>query len=522
VTVSKTRLCWWLHKWRTRTPGSFRRGSATYIDPVTSLGGSITRRLRSAAAVAVAVGVLAAASPGAAFADESADTDSVESTSSPSASPTTDSTADPGVEPNVEATPEGVTDPSVAPPDAALPLRPVLIAVTPADASAIATYLPVDDPSVTGYQISPDGYLWFNCPDLSGTCGLSSLTNGREYRVSLRSTGPTGQSAPSGPIATIPATSDWAKPKVLPKPRKRVTATFEAAGNGLGVSGSRVKLGVGTLPRLRFSKNITNKAAVERHLQVAATTPSGRTVNVPGSWGWISDQTVVFRPKNYWPGNSTVRITSTVNDTVLGKSGKKYLVGSKALRKTYVFRTDRSLIATVDGAKKTMTVHINGKKRKNFKVSLGKSGWETRIGAKVISTEKEDYKVYRSSSLGLDPEVEFYELPSKWNTRLTPSGEFLHTASWAYGRLGRYNGSHGCTNMFEQDAKWIFDNTIPGDVVNYIKTGGDTMEPWNGPGGLWNIPWNRWLKKSALSNASGTADTTSDDGSVDDARPDGA
>jgi len=522
VTVSKTRLCWWLHKWRTRTPGSFRRGSATYIDPVTSLGGSITRRLRSAAAVAVAVGVLAAASPGAAFADESADTDSVESTSSPSASPTTDSTADPGVEPNVEATPEGVTDPSVAPPDAALPLRPVLIAVTPADASAIATYLPVDDPSVTGYQISPDGYLWFNCPDLSGTCGLSSLTNGREYRVSLRSTGPTGQSAPSGPIATIPAASDWAKPKVLPKPRKRVTATFEAAGNGLGVSGSRVKLGVGTLPRLRFSKNITNKAAVERHLQVAATTPSGRTVNVPGSWGWISDQTVVFRPKNYWPGNSTVRITSTVNDTVLGKSGKKYLVGSKALRKTYVFRTDRSLIATVDGAKKTMTVHINGKKRKNFKVSLGKSGWETRIGAKVISTEKEDYKVYRSSSLGLDPEVEFYELPSKWNTRLTPSGEFLHTASWAYGRLGRYNGSHGCTNMFEQDAKWIFDNTIPGDVVNYIKTGGDTMEPWNGPGGLWNIPWNRWLKKSALSNASGTADTTSDDGSVDDARPDGA
>lgn len=489
---------------------------------MTSLGAPISRRLRSAAAVAVVFGVLAAASPGAVVADESADTDSVESTSSPSASPTVDPNADPGSEPSVDPTPEAVPDPSVPPPDAALPFRPVLIAVTPADASAIATYLPVDDPSVTGYQISPDGYLWFDCPDVSGTCGLSSLTNGREYRVSMRSSGPTGQSPPSGPIATIPTASDWAKPKVLPKPRKRVTATFEAAGNGLGVSGSRVKLGVGTLPRLRFSKNITNKAAVERHLQVAATTPSGRTVNVPGAWGWISDETVVFRPKNYWPGNSTIRITSTVNDTVLGKSGKKYLVGSKALRKTYVFRTDRSLIATVDGAKKTMTVHVNGKKRKNFKVSLGKSGWETRNGAKVISTDKEDNKVYRSSSLGLDPEVEFYELPSKWNTRLTPSGEFLHTASWAYGRLGRYNGSHGCTNMFEDDAEWIFDNTIPGDVVNYIKTGGDMMEPWNGPGGLWNIPWNRWLKKSALSSASGKADTTSDDGSVDDVRPDGA
>lgn len=485
---------------------------------MTSRGRTISRSLRSVAAVALAVGVPVAASAGAAVAEESPDTESVESTSTPSAS----QTADPGAESTAEPTSGDVDDPAVAPPDAALPLRPVLIAVTPGDASAIATYLPVDDPSVTGYQISPDGYLWFDCPDLSGTCGLSSLTNNREYFVSVRSSGPTGQSAPAGPIATIPTTSDYAKPKVLPKPRTRVTAKFEAAGNGLGVSGSRVKLGVGTLPRLRFSKNIPNKAAVERHLQVAATTASGRTVNVPGSWGWISDQTVVFRPKNFWPGDSTIRITSTVNDTVLGRSGKKYLVGSKALRKTYVFRTDRSLIASVDGAKKTMSVHVDGKKRKNFKVSLGKWGWETRKGVKVISSDKEPYKVYRSESLGLDPEVEFYELPSRWNTRLTPSGEFLHTASWAYGRLGRYNGSHGCTNMFEQDAKWIFDNTIPGDVVNYIKTGGDTMEPSNGPGGLWNIPWNRWLKKSALSNSSGTVDTTSDDGSVDDVRPDGA
>ena len=141
-------------------------------------------------------GVLAAASPGAVVADESADTDSVESTSSPSASPTVDPSADPGSEPSVDPTPEAVPDPSVPPPDAALPFRPVLIAVTPADASAIATYLPVDDPSVTGYQISPDGYLWFDCPDVSGTCGLSSLTNGREYRVSMRSSGPTGQSPP--------------------------------------------------------------------------------------------------------------------------------------------------------------------------------------------------------------------------------------------------------------------------------------------------------------------------------------
>ena len=78
------------------------------------MGGPISRRLRSAAAVAVVFGVLAAASPGAVVADESADTDSVESTSSPSASPTVDPSvdpsADPGSETNVEPTPEAAEE----------------------------------------------------------------------------------------------------------------------------------------------------------------------------------------------------------------------------------------------------------------------------------------------------------------------------------------------------------------------------------------------------------------------------
>jgi len=415
---------------------------------------------------------------------------------------------------------ETETETSVA---VAVPAAPVIVDVVAGDQSAIVTYTPVEDPSVTAYQISPDGYHWFDCPDLSGLCGLTSLTNGREYRVSLRAVGPAGQSAPAAPVATIPVVGvDPDKPSTLPKPRSRVTASFKAAGNSLGVSGARTKLGVGTLPTLTFSRDIPNKAAVERHLTVTATRSNGRTINVPGAWGWLDERTVMFRPKEFWPGSSTIRITSTLDDAVLGKSKGKYLVGSKKLGKTFTFRTDRSLIAVVDGAKKVMNVYVDGKKKKTFKVSLGGPGWETRNGAKVISTDKEDFKVYRSESLGLTAEEDFYELPSKWNTRLTPTGEFLHTASWAYGRLGRYNGSHGCTNMFEKDAKWIFDNTIPGDVVDYVKTGGDMMEPWNGPGGRWNIPWKRWLKKSALNSASGQADTSDDEGSLADARPDGA
>jgi lipoprotein-anchoring transpeptidase ErfK/SrfK len=414
---------------------------------------------------------------------------------------------------------------ALAPARADSSIAPVIVGVDSGDRSVAIRYEVATDPAITGYQASPDGFSWFDCPDVSGTCSLSSLTNGREYRVSLRAIGPNGPS-PAAPLITalpmVPAGSDPDKPVDLPRPRVQVTAKFDAAGNDLGVRNPRTKLGVGTLPHLTFSRAIPNKRAVESHLVVTATDAQGRTREVPGAWGWVSDRTAVFRPKDFWPGNSTITITSTLDNAVMGRSGGRFLVGAPSLRTTYSFRTDRSLIATVNGATKEMDVVIDGRKRKTFKVSLGGPGWETRNGAKVISTSKEPNKVYRSASLGLTDPDDFYELPAKWNTRLTPTGEFLHTAAWAYGRLGRYNGSHGCTNMFEQDAKWIFDNTIPGDVVEYVKTGGDTMEPWNGPGGLWNIPWSKWLKKSALGSGSSAVDTSDEETMPADARPDGA
>ena len=406
-----------------------------------------------------------------------------------------------------------------------VPATPTITEVVPGEGTAAIAYVPVFDGSVSGYQASPDGFRWFDCPNLSGSCTLVELSNGREYRVSLRAVNAAGTSPAARPVLTIPALAlgeDPDKPAVLPRPRTRVTARFEAAGNSLGVRGARTKLGVGTLPTLSFSRAIPRKAAVESHLYVTATDKQGRTTSVPGSWGWTSDRTVIFRPKDYWPGNSTIRITSTIDDAVLGKAKGRYLIGSSKLARTYTFRTDRSLIAEVDGATKRMKVFIDGERVQDFPVSLGKAGWETRNGAKVISTDKEAFKVYRSASLGLTDPDDFYELDAPWNVRLTPTGEFLHSAPWAYGRLGRYNGSHGCTNMYSKDAKWIYDNTIPGDVVTFRRTGGDMMEPWNGPGGLWNIPWNKWEKKSALSSGNSRPDATSIDGDPADARPAGA
>ena len=412
-----------------------------------------------------------------------------------------------------------------APAQAAAPYpdAPTITAVTPTTSGTlVVSYsLPVLDGGspITAYQASVDGGAnWPTCSDSAGTCTLLTLTNGTAYSVQIRAVNAAGPGAASAAVSgtpVAPAGPDPDKPAKLPKPRVWASATFDPAGNSLGLSRSTSDpLGVGTLPKLTFTRAIPGKSVVERHLAVKATDELGRTYVVPGSWGWLDDRTVMFRPKSWWPGNSRIDIISTMDRAVLGKTGATSVIGSPSLGTTYTFSTARRLFMKVDGKTRQMKVFVDGIKRKTFPISLGKEEWETRNGIKVISTRKEPKHTYTSVSLDLTTpddttNPEFYELKDiPWNTRLTPTGEFMHSAPWALGRLGKWNGSHGCTNMRTEDAKWIYDKTIPGDVAIYTNTGGETVEPGNGPGGLWNIPWSKWLKKSALRSVTGSVDTT--------------
>jgi lipoprotein-anchoring transpeptidase ErfK/SrfK len=419
----------------------------------------------------------------------------------------------------VTPTPATPTPATPTPPAATLPGPPTITKVIagPASGQLTVRYIPPTSDGgspITSYEITFDGGRnWWPCPAPAGACTLIDLANGRPYPVTMRALnelGPGSASLAVTGVPRVPRGTDPDRPTKLPSPRIWVNASFNAASNSLGVDGASVKLGVGTLPELSFSHSIPSKKVVEKHLTVQATMKDGRVRKINGAWGWLNDHTAVFRPEKWWPGRATVNITSTLDRAVMGKSGKDYIVGSDSLNKSWTFQTARALVIKVDGGTDRMKVYSDGKKIKDFGVSLGKQDWETRSGVKVISTRKEPLHTYTSVSLNIDPTKETpYELKDiPWNTRLTPTGEFIHAAPWAYGRIGRYNGSHGCTNMFEADAKWIYDNTIPGDVVTYENTGGDPVQSWNGPGGLWNIPWNQWLKKSALGSASGVPDTS--------------
>lgn len=419
----------------------------------------------------------------------------------------------------------GATETTPLPVTSTVPAAPVISSVTAGkDSGTLVVAYGIPDSGgspITSYQASVDGGVnWPTCTDLPGTCTLINLTNGQAYSVQIRAVNGNGASASSAAVTgtpVAPAGPDPDRPAKLPSPHVFVKASFDPAGNGLGSSiAPGTPLGAGTLPTLKFSRTIPNKAAVEKHLVVKATTNTGQSYVVPGSWGWLDGHTVMFRPKSWWPGYSTITIESRLGRTVLGKSGSTSIVGAKGLDTEYSFRTGHRLIARVDGKTDRMKVFVDGVKRKDFPVSLGQKEWETSQGVKVISTRKEPKHTYTSASLQLTTAEDtanpaFYELKDiPWNTRLTPSGEFIHSAPWASGRIGKWNGSHGCTNMFTNDAKWMYDKTIPGDVVIYTNTGGQTVAVNNGPGGLWNIPWAAWLKKSALTTVTGSVDTSAD------------
>ncbi len=160
------------------------------------------------------------------------------------------------------------------------------------------------------------------------------------------------------------------------------------------------------------------------------------------------------------------------------------------------FQIGRSQISTVDVEKLTMTVVRDGKLVRTFPVSTGKEGFRTRGGKKVVlATERS--KTMDATSIGIRPgQAEYYRLFVEYAVRVTWSGEFVHAAPWSVRHQGKRNVSHGCVGMSMDNARWFYDHTIIGDVVDTVNSSRE-MELRNGFGD-WNMSWAEWVKGSAL------------------------
>ena len=203
------------------------------------------------------------------------------------------------------------------------------------------------------------------------------------------------------------------------------------------VSGSTV--GVAKPIVINFRRPIADRPLAEQAVHISSDPP------VPGKFYWMSDTQLRWRPIDFWPANTTIRIDAS---------------GTKSS-----FRTGDSLVATIDDATHQMEVMRNGTLEKTIPVSLGKPGYETPNGTYYV-LEKFADMVMDSSTYGVPVDsAEGYKLKVQDAVRISNGGIFVHSAPWSVADQGKRNVSHGCPNISPANAQWFYDNFGSGDPV---------------------------------------------------------
>ena len=243
--------------------------------------------------------------------------------------------------------------------------------------------------------------------------------------------------------------------------------------------------GVGMPIVVNFKTPVTKKVEVEKKLQVASSTP------VVGAWSWSENDTVAtFRPQQYWPANTKIYMNGQLygvklNDTTYAKDDL-----------TLDFTIGDATVMTVNPATFTLDVSVNNTPVRTIPVTIGKAGFETHEGVKVVSA-KEGTITMRSAPWSSEPYV---VNNVEYSMRLTDHGEYFHAAPWSEGAFGRYANSHGCISMSTTNARDLWNMTKVGDVVTVTGTG-YPAQPNNGIS-VWNETWEQWLSKSATGQIS--------------------
>lgn len=239
-------------------------------------------------------------------------------------------------------------------------------------------------------------------------------------------------------------------------------------------------VGVGMPIIVTLSKEIPEDRRAEfiNHLSVTST-PA-----VEGAWRWFSPKVLHWRPAEYWPAGTQVQATAAIEGFHAGNGAWG------AADVTVNYRIGDSHVSIVDAATYTMTVTSNGEVVNTFPMSAGKPGYDTRSGIHVIN-EKQQLVIMDSATVGTPRNSpEGYYLKVNWAARISNSGEYVHSAPWSVGSQGRANVSHGCVNLSDANAKWFFEFSQIGDVVEVVNTARQ-LEPTNGIGD-WQIPWAEW------------------------------
>jgi lipoprotein-anchoring transpeptidase ErfK/SrfK len=240
--------------------------------------------------------------------------------------------------------------------------------------------------------------------------------------------------------------------------------------------------GVGMPIILYFDHPVTNKAAVERALEIRSSKP------VMGAWYWDNEcgtapVCLYFRTRRYWPTHTQVSFTGHLNGVEVAPG----VYASHTL--TQRFTIGSSLIADVNTAGHYMNVYRDGKLFAHWPISSGRPGDDTPNG-RYLTIEKANPVEMKGPG---------YDLQVPYSVRFTWSGDYLHDAYWSVGDQGFDNVSHGCVNMSPTDATIYYNMAVPGDPVKV--SGSPRAGDWDNGWTMWFKPWDQWVSGSALDEA---------------------
>ena len=289
-----------------------------------------------------------------------------------------------------------------------------------------------------------------------------ALNVSQRYRVTATAAGASG-----GPVTRTSSFRTFT-------PKKTFTARV--------IEGSGQTYGVGMPIVLYFDRPITDRAAVERALQVKTSK------RIVGSWYWddqcrVAPLCLYFRPRHYWQPHTRVSFTAHLN----GIEGSRGVYGHHTL--TQKFTIGSSLIADVSTSDHHMKLYRDGKLLATWPVSSGRPGDDTPNGT-YLTIEKGN---------PVDMVGPGYNIQVPWSVRITWSGDYLHDAFWSVGDQGFSNVSHGCVNMSPANAETYYKMADPGDPVKI--TGSPRAGTWDNGWTMWFLSWKRWLRGSALHRA---------------------
>jgi len=245
--------------------------------------------------------------------------------------------------------------------------------------------------------------------------------------------------------------------------------------------GSGQTYGVGMPVMLTFSQPITNRAAVERSLQLTTSKP------VIGSWYWDDSEHLDFRPRDYWPANTTVSFDGHLS----GVEAAKGVYGAADLTQT--FTIGRSFIAVASTTSHKTQIYLNGKLLYDWPISTGRASLPTPDGT-YVSVEKQN--PVRMIGGGAPGSAGYYNELVNYAVRFTFSGDYYHSAPWSVVDQGTTNVSHGCVNLPPEDATIYYNMSIPGDPITV--TASTAAGKWDDGWTEWFVPFSQFVKGSAL------------------------